>query len=355
MLSLGVGTIFSCSAIYLAFKNTPLVQLSEFIKTIDFRWIVFSTILAILTLFIKGFRWMIIVRPIKKINFWHAYHPVVLSVFINMILPGRLGELARPVILYRNDDIAFSKGLATVGLERMLDILTLLVIFMGSIQIETVLSFSFNGYEINQATLLGVRTKLMYMIGIFFVGIVAMMFSTFRKCLGTVIAMLPHLFWFTSQGFRERASEKLTEKAQQVLTNIALGFEIIRKPHMLVYCFILTIMVWLLVFCSFYALVLGCKGVHLSFLQASTSVIILCFFIMLPSVPGFWGIWEIGGLYGLMIFGVPRIEASGLTLAFHFFQIMPVIFAGIISSWLTGMNIMNVYLPPKGNNAMENT
>ena len=75
-------------------------------------------------------------------------------------------------------------------------------------------------------------------------------------------------------------------------------------------------------------------------MQASAAVIIICFFIMLPSVPGYWGIWEVGGIYGLMIFGVPKMEAAGLTLTYHFFQIIPLILVGLLSSWLTGVNLV---------------
>ena len=139
-------------------------------------------------------------------------------------------------------------------------------------------------------------------------------------------------------------SERLHSRSQTILHNISLGFVVLKDPSKIIACMILSSIVWLITFCSFYVLVLGCNGMSIGFMQASAAVIIICFFIMLPSVPGYWGIWEVGGIYGLMIFGVPKMEAAGLTLTYHFFQIIPLILVGLMSSWLTGVNIMQAGL-----------
>jgi len=61
---------------------------------------------------------------------------------------------------------------------------------------------------------------------------------------------------------------------------------------------------------------------------------------MLPSVPGFWGLWEAGGVFGLMIFGIQAKEAAGLTLTYHFIHVIPVIIIGIVSAMIIGVNII---------------
>ena len=66
---------------------------------------------------------------------------------------------------------------------------------------------------------------------------------------------------------------------------------------------------------------------------------------MLPSVPGFWGLWEAGGVFGLLIFGVPAKEAAGFTLTNHVIQMVPVIIVGLVSSIITGANIVQVVHP----------
>ena len=65
-------------------------------------------------------------------------------------------------------------------------------------------------------------------------------------------------------------------------------------------------------------------------------MVIICFFIALPSVPGYWGLWEAAGVFALSIFGIGKEQAAGFTLFNHAVQILPLIPAGCISSLLIG-------------------
>ena len=71
-------------------------------------------------------------------------------------------------------------------------------------------------------------------------------------------------------------------------------------------------------------------------------MLIVCFFIALPSAPGFWGLWEAGGVFAMLLFGVSEKEAAGFTLANHAIQMFPVIIMGLISAFITGVDIRRV-------------
>ena len=47
----------------------------------------------------------------------------------NCVYPGRIGEIARPLLLRAKSGVPFTTGLATVGVERLLDLAFLLVMF----------------------------------------------------------------------------------------------------------------------------------------------------------------------------------------------------------------------------------
>ena len=107
-------------------------------------------------------------------------------------------------------------------------------------------------------------------------------------------------------------------------------------------CIGLSIAIWVLAALSYYIMALGCPGIEISFLEISATMIIICFVIALPSVPGFWGIWEAGGVFALTLFGVSAKEAAGFTLANHAVQIFPVIIIGLVSAMVTSINIWQV-------------
>ena len=181
---------------------------------------------------------------------------------------------------------------------------------MSGIQINPTLSLTLDSYQINKKTLLDIKGKTI-LAGITLLGIIFMfMLPITRRVISRFISWLPRLLFFTTSHFRQHLSERLHVSSHVILDNLAMGFEVLKNPYMIVACLLLSVCVWILNFFSFYVLVLGCKGVNITFLQASASMIIMCFFIMLPSVPGYWGIWEVGGIYGLMIFGVPKDRSS---------------------------------------------
>jgi hypothetical protein len=107
-------------------------------------------------------------------------------------------------------------------------------------------------------------------------------------------------------------------------------------------------MIWALVAFSYYLFSLGSPGVNLTFYELSVVMVIICFFISLPSVPGWWGLWEAAGVFGMSLFGVSTKEAAGFTLANHALQVFPVILMGIASAMILSVNIRKLSYEGKG-------
>jgi len=93
---------------------------------------------------------------------------------------------------------------------------------------------------------------------------------------------------------------------------------------------------------SYYLMSLGCPGIELSMMQIGAVMVMICFFVALPSVPGFWGVWEAGGVFALTLFGVAAKDAAGYTLVNHAVQIFPVILIGLGSAMTSGVNVWQV-------------
>ncbi|HPR74443.1 MAG TPA: lysylphosphatidylglycerol synthase domain-containing protein, partial [Bacteroidales bacterium] len=87
--SLIMGILFSGIALYLTFINIPLSGLSDYITTINFWWVMPSLLFALLSYILRVVRWQIILNPVKKTNFWHAFHPLVIGFMMNCVFPGR--------------------------------------------------------------------------------------------------------------------------------------------------------------------------------------------------------------------------------------------------------------------------
>ncbi len=344
-LSLITGLLLSGIALYVTFKNIPLLELVGYLKSVNYWWVIPAVVIALLSFLIRVVRWQLLLYPVNKTGFWSAYHPLMIGFMLNCLLPGRVGELARPAIFYKKEKVAFSKVLATVGAERVFDIFVLLISFvivLASVDISPTLDLTFGNYHLNKATLelVGITTLKLALGLVVCIALVSLRQS--RSFMKRIILSLPDLLFFASSPFKEKIREGLCLKLVRIVDNVAAGFHLLKSPQKVGLCLGLSFLVWAVAAVSYYVMAFGCPGIELSFLEMCAMMVILCFFISLPSAPGFWGLWEAGGVFGLLIFGISSKEAAGFTLANHVFQMVPVIIAGLISSIITGVNIVGV-------------
>ncbi|HOM29466.1 MAG TPA: lysylphosphatidylglycerol synthase transmembrane domain-containing protein [Deltaproteobacteria bacterium] len=343
ILSLAAGIVFSAAALRVSFANVPMGDLAAALSSVDPLWVAVSIVLGYASYIARTLRWLVILRPVKKVPFLHAYHPVMITFMMNSIFPGRIGELARPAVLFKRDGVEFSKTLATVALERVFDFFSLIALFvviMGSVSIDPGISIDFNGYTLDRAALFGIKDKAVKSGVVFLVCLAVLLTPWARRAIARVVSWIPHAFFMGHHTRRAAMAERFRARAETILDNVAHGFSSLRRPSAVLSSVVLSFMVWGFVFLALYALSLGFPSVSIDLVEAGAVTIMICFFIMLPSVPGFWGLWEAGGIYGLMLFGVGKVDAAGLTVAFHVFQIVPVIVLGLVSAWVTGIDIL---------------
>jgi uncharacterized protein (TIRG00374 family) len=332
-ISLIIGIVISIAAFYFAFKNVPFNELIEYLSSINYLWLFPSVFVVFISFSLRAFRWMLILEPVCKVSFWKAFHPLMIGFMLNCILPGRVGEVARPAILQKKEKVPFSTGLATVVVERIFDSSILIILFgamLAYIDIDPQLSISFGKYNLNGETLISIGGNLFKLMIILIAGIMLFSFSSIRQGIKWIINKIPLLF-------------SLTSVSICFVDNLSTGFSFINYPKKICICIGLSFIIWVLSAFSLYIIALGCPGIRLSYLELFAVMIIICFFIALPSVPGFWGIWEAGGVFALSLFGISAKEAAGFTLASHAIQIFPVIIIGVISATLSGVDLEKIY------------
>ena len=71
-------------------------------------------------------RWQRLLAPIAQVGFAPAVRATVIGCATTAVLPGRLGEVLRPYLLARRERL--SAVLATVVLERLLDVITVVLL-----------------------------------------------------------------------------------------------------------------------------------------------------------------------------------------------------------------------------------
>jgi len=344
-LSLFIGLAVSIAALYLAFRQVPFSDLMAYLKSINYLWIIPTILLALAGFTLRVYRWQLILGSSQPVGFWQAFHPLMIGFMLNCILPGRVGEVARPIILQQKEQFPFSTGLATVAAERTFDAIILLLLFswmLTVVQIDPVLEIHFGGYILNKTLLISAAKGITRLSLLLLAGIVLVALESSRNWMNRLFLRIPKLFFFTSQAFQELVYQRFSLFLVRFTLTFSRGFLLLKEPWKMAECFGLSLLIWGLNVLSYYTMTLGAPGVELSFAELSVVMVIVCLFISIPSVPGFWGIWEAGGVFALALFGVSAKDAAGFTLANHAVQMFPVIIVGMGSAIVTGVNVWQV-------------
>src|SRR6266849_7074564 len=113
------------------FRRTPF-QWNLFLATftgVDWRWLCLAILLILLTYFGRALRWEIMLRPLTRdASLWRLTTATAIG-FTAVVLLGRAGELVRPYLISLSSGIPFSSQAAAWLLERMLDLLVVLLLF----------------------------------------------------------------------------------------------------------------------------------------------------------------------------------------------------------------------------------
>jgi glycosyltransferase 2 family protein len=340
-----LGGLFSVIALYFAFRNVPFTELIDYLVSINYLWVVPSVLIVLFAFLLRALRWQIMLQSVSNVSFSRAYHPMMIGFMLNCILPARAGELARPAILQRKDNVPFTSGLATVATERVFDLFFLIIFFaiiFSSVEIDPGINISFGKYSLNRETLELIFNNMVIMCFILVGGIVFVTIDYTRMLTNNIIMRIPDLFFFIGSTYKEKIRSILCRRLVGIVNNIAAGFGLVKDLKQIVLCLVLSFIVWILNALSYYVMALGCPGMQLSLFEITAIMIIICFFIALPSVPGFWGLWEAGGVFAISLFAVSQKDAAGFALASHAVQMFPVIIAGLVSALVYGVNIRQI-------------
>ena len=105
------------------------VKFEAAMRTLDLAWLSWAIFLILLTYWGRAIRWAAMIRPIApRASLLRLFRAQIIG-FTAVTLFGRPGELVRPYLIARNEGVSFSSQLAVWFLERVFDLLAVLLLF----------------------------------------------------------------------------------------------------------------------------------------------------------------------------------------------------------------------------------
>lgn len=88
-----------------------------------------AVLVTALTYVLRSLRWRFLLLAIGPARFSTAFRTTVIGFAASFLLPARAGEVIRPYLLARKEGLSATAAFATIILERLLDLVTVLLLF----------------------------------------------------------------------------------------------------------------------------------------------------------------------------------------------------------------------------------
>jgi uncharacterized protein (TIRG00374 family) len=323
-----VGLLISlvCLYYFLILKQN-WAELWKSLRNAQYLWLIPAISIYFVGVAVRAWRLHYLMRPIKKVPVRTLFPIVCIAYMGNNIFPARAGEfLLRPYLIRMKEGVSFSASFAIVFVERTFDaVVMMLFIFVNLPELARLGAGGSNvAGTIERLAVYG--TILFF--GALVVFILAAMFPsvTARAVAWLIAHFIPSRFRPKVQGITDRLLEGLSSlrSARDVVmilfTSILIWLFETGKYWFLMHAFTFTV--------SFFALML---------MNGIANLITI-----IPSAPGYVGLFEAAGVAVLEAYGVDQAVASAYTVVLHAALWLPITVLGGIFWVREGLSMSKV-------------
>ena len=122
-----LGLIITLGLLFLFMWKTDFGQTGRELRDANYVYFVPAVLIYFVAFGFRSLRWRYLLLHLKPIPLWQLYPVVSIGYLANNVLPVRLGEFVRAHFVGEKEGISKASALSTIGVERILDGLTLLL------------------------------------------------------------------------------------------------------------------------------------------------------------------------------------------------------------------------------------
>ncbi len=291
---------------------------------VRWRWLVASICLILLSNVGRALRWQVMLRPFgHPLGVWRLTSDTAIGFTAGVVL-GRVGEVVRPYLIAVQTGLPFSSQAAAWLLERILDLLAVLL-FCGYALIRIPPDSWRLGPKVQDALIAGGYS--LALAG----ALCLVLLLAFRQPNGVAQRRVLSAITFLPEQKRQRIAGMLEAFSQ--------GVECTRDLRLLVLLLGYTLLQWSVIVAGTFALFRGFQATQAFGLL---DVLVLMAFVSLGGlvqVPGLGGGIQVASIVALTkIYGVPLESATGIAIVLWFVSSITIVPFGIACGFHEGLN-----------------
>jgi glycosyltransferase 2 family protein len=315
--------VVAAALVVLFLRNVDLRHVAGEIARARMRWLAVSLLTAILSLVIRALRWQYLLEPLGRASFANAFRATAVGFAASSILPARAGEVIRPYFLARHENMSATGAFATIILERVLDVLTVLVllasfVFVFDRGVGAANPTAFAAMKWGGATALGGAIAAL---------VVMFVLAGDPGRIGRWMTRLERAVPSTLAGLIGRVAEKFSR-----------GLGAVRRPGRLLVALLWSFPLWLTIAAGLWAVSLAFH-IAVPFTGSFLLIAILVIGVAVPTPGAIGGFHEAYRLGATMFFGAPDSAAVGAAIVAHLFSVGPALLFGLFFAAQAGLNL----------------
>ena len=313
-LKITIGFVLSAVILFFALRGLDWSRFKDVLLGFPASLLALVLVINLIAAFIRAWRWTSLLKAVGGVRFIHSFNFTNIGYLMNSVLPGRVGEIIRPVLLARKIEKSAVAVVTTVVVERLFDFMGILILLLTASLVADIPVWMKRG---GGAVIGGALLALV------------LLFIVSRD-----YGRVERLIVLASFG-RDKIRNFLAPKTRSFFN--ALG--VLRSSRDIITVLGQTLLLW--------TLYLLAARVIISILELGgrhwpAAVIVLLFLslsMVIPSSPGYLGTYQLATVAALGLFGISKTEA----VATSFLLQLPVFFLniglGLISLWWEGLGL----------------
>ena len=278
----------------------------------DKGWLFMMALIAFVSHFIRAVRWRMLLIPVgQHTSLNYSFLSLMVGYLVNLVIP-RGGEVSRCYNLYKLGKVPVEISFGTVVLERIVDLLCLIILIAFSFLVESQKLLDFiETLPINIGEGGSKVRSLIYLLA-----------------LAIIVFLI--LYWFLRKN--KKANSFLVKTWKGFKGGVLSVFSLKNKGLFIFY----SILIWLLYFLMSYAVIKAFPATSELGFHAVLSLFAIGSIAMAAPLPGGTGSYHVLVPQGLVfLYHIDQTDAVAFTFIFHGWQTIILIVAGVISLIIT--------------------
>ncbi len=312
---LALSVLVGLACLWLAARKVDASELRTALSHFDVSYLPALVAISLSIQVVRAWRWRVELSPLARLPLVLLWEVVAVAYMMINVLPFRLGEPVRPVLLSWKSGLPIAAIVGNWVFEKTLDTAAMVLFVHAALLLNDLPPWASRASFVSLGAFAG-------------------------------LSALVAGFWLRGERFFEATLGRvLPDRARETALRLLLaardGLQILPQRRLVAGAFALTMLVWALPVLSSYILMLA-FGFDVPFGAALVVFVAIGAGTALPNPPGMFGVFQVAAVIALGLFGVGRADALAYGILLNAVQFSTLVAQGLVALALLGLGLGDV-------------